>query len=69
MLYCNSLLLRRKTLKQAQLALHKVLHPHSHQKPVLRIILCNAIREIKVSPHHKVGWVNLILYGYLICGN
>ena len=55
---CNTLLFRRKTLKQAQLALHRVLHPHSHQKPVLRIILCNAIHEIKVSPHHRIEWVN-----------
>ena len=65
------MILRRKTLKQAQLSLHKVLHPHSHQKPVLRIILCNAIYEIKVSSpaQWRIQWVNwyvLVCCGYII---
>ena len=65
------MIFRRKTLKQAQLSLHKVLHPHSHQKPVLRIILCNAIYEIKVSSsaQWRIQWVNwcvLVCCGYII---
>ncbi|XP_065918060.1 uncharacterized protein [Dysidea avara] len=38
---------RRRSLKQAQLTLHQELQPYSHQKPVLRTILCTAIDEIK----------------------
>ncbi|XP_065918114.1 uncharacterized protein [Dysidea avara] len=38
---------RRRNLKQAQLTLHQELQPYSHQKPVLRTILCTAIDEIK----------------------
>ncbi|XP_065918091.1 uncharacterized protein [Dysidea avara] len=38
---------RRRSLKQAQLALYQELQPYSHQKPVLRTILCTAIEEIK----------------------
>ncbi|XP_065918083.1 uncharacterized protein [Dysidea avara] len=38
---------RRRSLKQAQLALYQELQPYTHQKPVLRTILCTAIDEIK----------------------
>ncbi|XP_065918064.1 uncharacterized protein [Dysidea avara] len=38
---------RRRSLKQAQLTLHQELQPYSHQKPILRTILCTAIDEIK----------------------
>ncbi|XP_065918089.1 uncharacterized protein [Dysidea avara] len=38
---------RRRILKQAQLTLHQELQPYSHQKPILRTILCTAIDEIK----------------------
>ncbi|XP_065918084.1 uncharacterized protein [Dysidea avara] len=31
---------RRRNLKQAQLALHQELQPYTHQKPILRTILC-----------------------------
>ncbi|XP_065918075.1 uncharacterized protein [Dysidea avara] len=38
---------RRRSLKQAQLALHQELQPYTHKKPILRTVLCTAIEEIK----------------------
>ncbi|XP_065918112.1 uncharacterized protein [Dysidea avara] len=42
---------RRRSLKQAQLALHQELQPYSHQKPILKTILCTAVEEIKKLKH------------------
>ncbi|XP_065918066.1 uncharacterized protein [Dysidea avara] len=43
--------IRRRSLKQAQLALHQELQPYTHKRPILGTILCTATEEIKKLKH------------------
>ena len=52
---------RRRSLKQAQLTLHQELQPYTHQKPILRTILCTAVEEIKVRPQHRTVVSELLI--------
>ena len=63
-LWLGCYIIRRRSLKQAQLALHQELQPYTHKKPILRTTLCTAIDEIKVRPQHRieVGEVIFNLY-------